>query len=200
MNGLTFLFIAMLGFLAASPQAVDPRSHPLDTKASTVTWTGSKVAGMHTGLVSISSGSFTIQDGKLMLADIAMDMGSISCTDLSDPARNAKLVGHLKGSDFFAVDLHPSATFKTTMVESLDQGSTGANYRVTGTLTVKGISNPNTFEVAIRKDGNAYRASGTLRFDRTQYGIRYGSGSFIDGLGDRMISDVVVLDFNVVTR
>jgi hypothetical protein len=43
-------------------------------------------------------------------------------------------------------------------------------------------------------------ASGTIRFDRTKYGIRYGSGSFFDGLGDRMISDEVVLKFEVFAQ
>jgi polyisoprenoid-binding protein YceI len=176
------------------------RSLQLDTKASMVTWIGSKVAGSHTGQVRITSGTFTLQDDLLVLADIVMDMTSITCTDLSDAGRNAKLVGHLKGGDFFAVDEHPRASFRTRAVERTSGSGNAGTYKISGDLTIKGVTQPNTFDAVVTTGPVGAEATGTIRFDRTKYGIRYGSGSFFDGLGDRMISDEIVLNFNVIAR
>ena len=63
-------------------------------------------------------------------------------------------------------------------------------------LTVKGVTKPVSF--SYQQKGNKY--TGTLKFDRTKYGIKYGSGSFFDNLGDRMIHDEVTVEFIVVTK
>lgn len=40
-------------------------------------------------------------------------------------------------------------------------------------------------------------ATTTLKIDRTKYGIKYGSGSFFDSLGDKAISDEFELTVNL---
>jgi len=52
-------------------------------------------------------------------------------------------------------------------------------------LTIKNITHPITFKV--KRDGMAYHAE--IVVDRSKYDVRYGSGSFFDGLGDKMIYD-----------
>jgi len=165
-----------------------------------VLWTGSKVAGSHTGNIGIRSGSLTFDGDLLLAADVVMDMASITCTDITSPSSNAKLVSHLKGADFFAVEEHPKATFRTRSVERMAGSAGPVTHRITGDLTIKGITHPSSFDAVLVSDASVIKASGTIRFDRTKYSIRYGSGSFVDGLGDRMISDEVVLKFDLVVR
>jgi hypothetical protein len=47
-----------------------------------------------------------------------------------------------------------------------------------------------TFDMNVK--GNV--ATTTLKIDRTKYGIKYGSGSFFDNLGDKSINDEFQLD------
>ena len=54
--------------------------------------------------------------------------------------RNADRDGHLRGNDFFAMDEYPKITFRSTSVEQTGH----AEYRVTGDLTIKGITKPVT--------------------------------------------------------
>lgn len=41
-------------------------------------------------------------------------------------------------------------------------------------------------------------ASASITIDRSEFDIRYGSGSFFDGLGDKMIYDDFTLDVTLV--
>jgi polyisoprenoid-binding protein YceI len=46
--------------------------------------------------------------------------------------------------------------------------------------------------------GETVVATVKMKFDRTDFGIRYGSGSFFDDLGDQAINDEVVLKMLLV--
>ncbi len=176
------------------------RNVPLDPASSKVVWTAFKVGGSHTGGVTLASGVLTVQNGVLLLADVSMNMESISCSDLTNASSNADLVAHLKDEDFFNVSSHPRAHFRTTSVESKAKEGDRSSFHIVGVLTIKGIEAPNAFDVELWPEGDLYRATGALRFDRTLYGIRYGSGSFFEGLGNRMIKDEVELVFDLRTQ
>jgi len=47
------------------------------------------------------------------------------------------------------------------------------------------VTAPVTFDITVK--GNT--ATTTFKVDRTKYGIKYGSGSFFDNLGDKTIND-----------
>ena len=64
---------------------------------------------------------------------------------------------------------------------------------VTADLTIKDVKNPVQFDVVVK--GN--NVSGMIVVDRTKYGIKYGSGSFFDNLGDKTIYDNFELDVNL---
>jgi polyisoprenoid-binding protein YceI len=86
---------------------------------------------------------------------------------------------------FFGVANHPTAKLVITKVEP---GNNGA-YMITGDFTIKGVTVPSSFELSA--DDNSATAS--IKLDRTKYGLKYGSGSFFDNLGDKAIND----DFDV---
>ena len=117
-------------------------------------------------------------------------MTSISVDDISGGGKN-RLESHLKDDDFFSVD-----KFNNAELEILKKSEMIDNkYLVDADLTIKGITNPITFEMTQVEDGS-YRA--ILIFDRSKYNVQYRSGSFFENLGDRLILDDVELEVTLV--
>lgn len=157
----------------------------VDLEASTFQWTGKKITGSHYGKVALKSAEVTHKAGVVASGVFVMDMASITVEDLEPGEYNKKLLGHLKSPDFFDVKNHPTATLV------LDS-PTGKGV-IAGKLTIKGTTKP----VLITYTAKSGTFSGTLTFDRTTFGIRYGSGSFFDNLGDKAINDEVTVAFSV---
>ena len=188
----TFKNIAILivSFIAFSFTYSAIISKTVNTKASKITWKGYKITGSHTGQITIKSGDLIFNDDKLTGGNFVIDMTSIDVTDLEGDYKN-KLEGHLKSDDFFGVNKFPTASLSFTNVKQ-----TGKNaYDITGNIKIKGVSKSVNFALSVY--GN--KATANLKLDRTEFGIRYGSSSFFDGLKDKAIYDefdlVVDLEF-----
>ena len=117
-----------------------------------------------------------------------MDMNTLACTDLEGDYKN-NLEGHLKSDDFFGVAKHGTSALNITKVKSTGKNS----YQVKGDLTIKGISKSIDFQVSIY--GN--KATASLKVDRTDFGIKYGSGSYFEDLQDKMIYDEFDLNIDL---
>jgi len=132
----------------------------------------------------------TIKGNKIVNGTFSIDMKSITDDDLQNAEYNQKLVGHLKSDDFFGVEKFPVATLVIT------DGTAFVNNQaeVNGQLTIKGITKPLAFTVTLK--GNSYIAS--ISVDRSKFDVRYGSGSFFDNLGDKVIDDIFTLDVILV--
>ena len=169
----------------------------IDTKASKVYWTGKKVVGEHTGYVSIANGNVTVENNKVVGAELKMDLNTIVCTDLTDEEWNKKLVGHLKSEDFFSVEKFPNAQFEIT---SMKPGNSKEEYDVKGNLTIKGITNEISFPAKVNFSNGEVSAMGTAKIDRTKWNIQYGSGKFFEGLGDKMIYDEFEIKFDISAK
>lgn len=181
--------------IAVSAVAQDRLS--VDTAATRMLWTATKVTGSHTGGLTVKQGQVVADAGSLVSADVVIDMGSITCTDLQGGSAE-RLVGHLRSADFFDTDQHPTASFKTTKVEVIADARPGhPNHTITGDLTIKGITHPVTFNCLVWREGKALRAAANLVFDRTKYDIKYRSGAFFPDIGDKMIHDEVSLTFDL---
>lgn len=171
------------------------QNYNIDLSKSTLNWRAEKITGFHEGTISLKAGSFKVESGTLTSGSFAIDMNTIKVTDIEDAETNGKLVGHLKSEDFFDVAKSPEATF--TITKPVDLSKSVAD--VTGILTIKGISKPLTFKTVIIKVGNAYTFNAnSIVVDRTKYNVRYGSGSFFEGLGDKVIYDEFVIKLKLV--
>jgi polyisoprenoid-binding protein YceI len=189
-NVLSIAMTIVFGALAVANNPVNDEKKEVKTEESTVAWKAYKVTGSHTGTVNLKSGALMFDNGQLSGGEFEVDMTSLVSTDLEGEYKG-KLEGHLKSDDFFGVE-----TFPTSSIVFKNVKSTGKNsYEVTGDLTVKGITKPVTFDVSVYGS----KATATLKIDRAQYDVKYGSGSFFDDLGDKTIYDefdlVVDLEF-----
>ncbi|WP_462317337.1 YceI family protein [Marinilabilia sp.] len=180
--------ILAVGLLAASPSLFAQKSE-MSVTDSKITWTGKKVTGSHEGHIKLLSGYLEKSGEDFVSGKFVVDMTSISNQDIDDPETRAKLVGHLKSDDFFSVDEYPTATL---VIENGEKSGVD-KYKFTGKLTIKGNTNPVSFEATA--DDKTFE--GKLVVDRAKYDVRYGSGSFFDNLGDKMIYDDFELDFMV---
>ncbi len=189
----TFALIAAAA-IGASAFMAKPVNYTIDSKTSTATWVGRKVTGEHTGGIAITKGNI-VSDGKSITGGtFEIDMNSITCTDLTDKEWNGKLVGHLKADDFFGTDKFPTSKFELTKATL----KSGNDYDVTGKLTIKGVTNEITFPAMIKMDDKTFVTVAKIVIDRTKYGIKYGSASFFEGIGDKAISNDFEFNINVV--
>ncbi|MDP2088556.1 MAG: YceI family protein [Flavobacteriaceae bacterium] len=182
-------FLLFIGLLITSFTSFKDEKKVIDTSKSTLEWLGTKVTGKHNGTIKLKSGYFNFQDKKLVGGEFVVDMKTIVCNDLQGEYK-AKLEAHLSSDDFFGVANFAESTFKITRLGVIAPNK----YKVTGDLTIKGKTFENSF--VLEFEGN--KAQGTLVVDRTKYGIKYGSGSFFDNLGDKAISDNFELKISLV--
>ncbi|MBX7213460.1 MAG: YceI family protein [Thermoflexales bacterium] len=68
---------------------------------------------------------------------------SVDVQTASVNTNDAKRDGHLASADFFEAAVHPSMTFRSTRVD----GVKGEHARLTGDLTIKGVTHPVTLDV-----------------------------------------------------
>lgn len=170
-------------------------SFKVDTNSSNVKWTGRKVTGEHFGKIAIKSGALEVKDGKLTGGTFDIDMTSITCEDL-EGEWNQKLVGHLKSDDFFGVEKYPTSTLK--IKSAVHQGKD--DYKIVADLTIKGITKEIKFPAKVDISDKEAKATAEITVDRSEYNVRYGSGSFFDDLGDKTIYDNFDLNVELVTK
>jgi len=183
------LSIAVI-FIGLTFQNFTPsKKNVVDVKTSSIQWKAEKVMGSHEGEISLKSGELIYEEGNLVGGSFTIDMTSIICTDLSGEYKG-KLEGHLKSEDFFSVETYATAGLVITNVQKVNS----KKHTITADLTIKGITKSITFES--NAEGNKFEAR--IQIDRTQFDVKYGSGSFFDGLGDNMIYDEFELTVSLV--
>jgi polyisoprenoid-binding protein YceI len=126
--------------------------------------------------VSKVRGRFTGVDGKLAVGSDLADTRLDVTVDLSSvETGNADRDAHLRSSDFFNVDSHPTMTFTSTVIRR-----NGEDFVVEGELTLNGITNQLTLDVEFNGVGTnpfsqaqqaGFSARGSL--SRKEFGIEW---------------------------
>jgi polyisoprenoid-binding protein YceI len=110
--------------------------------------------------------------------------------------RNADRDGHLKSNDFFDMESYPEITFASTAVEQVDP----ENYRVTGDLTIKGVTKPVTVDFeytgsAVDPYGNQrIGVEGRTTVNRKDWGVNWNAALEAGGV---LVGEKVTLEFEV---
>ena len=158
---------------------------------SNIDWVGRKVTGAHNGTIAVKEGELILNDGKLSGGKIIVDVASIKILDITDPATNAQFAGHMASDDFFSIEKYPEATLEITSV---------LGNHVGGNLTIKGITHPVGFDVAVNVNGNQLTVTGKLAVDRTKYEMKFRSGNFFKDLGDTLIYNDFELNVSITAK
>lgn len=188
---------------AASAAHASIRSgmHALDLAESRVLWTGRNLLNKHSGSIRVRAGELAVEAGRVAGGKFVLDMSGIECSDLAGDALHDVLIDHLKSDDFFDVENFPEAEFVITQTSPIDSGSPGApNLRVSGELTLKGITQPIEFTACsgATPEGKL-AAQASFSIDRTRWKVFYGSGKFFRNLGAHLVNDLIDLELRVVT-
>jgi polyisoprenoid-binding protein YceI len=182
-----FLLIALI-FIGSYTVAAQQKL-TADAGKTKLQWLGEKVTGEHTGTINLKDGWLNWKDNRIVAGEFNIDMTTIKDADASE-----RLEGHLKSEDFFGVEKFPTSKLVITGSESFEKGTAV----VKGTLSIKGVTHPVEFKATSQKkdDGTWFYAN--IVVDRSKYNIRYGSGSFFDNLGDKVIYDEFKLKVNLL--
>ena len=120
--------------------------------------------------------------------DLTIDVSSVD-------TRSADRDGHLKSGDFFDVEQFPNMTFTSTTVER-----DGAEWTVTGDLTIKDVTRPVTID--FEETGSARDPFGNLRvgfegettINRKDFGLTWNAALETGGV---LVSEKIKLEFDV---
>jgi polyisoprenoid-binding protein YceI len=173
---------------------------------SDIRWIGSSPGGSHNGSLKILDGQIYFDSGSFTGGKFTINMKSINVQDLEGDEKNS-LESHLKGTGdkaeadhFFNINEYPTATFEVVeIVGASDQKN--SNSTVTGNLTMRGITKMITFAANI-SIGEDDLVISTIPFtiNRTDWGIKYSSKTFIDNLKDDFIDDNITMQISLLLK
>ncbi|WP_367915254.1 YceI family protein [Leadbetterella sp. DM7] len=125
--------------------------------------------------ISEVDGTFGKFDAKMTSSkdDFSDAVFDFSAETASVNTGNDRRDNHLRSDDFFGAEKNPAITFKSTSVTKVS----GNNYKITGNLTMKGVTKPITLDAVFRgpiegrggKKIVGIKASGTL--NRIDFGV-----------------------------
>jgi len=121
---------------------------------------------------------------------------SFSVDIASIDTRNNDRDAHLRSGDFFDAEQHPKMTFQSTNIVSKGDGE----YNVTGDLTIRGVSRPETFSVTFEGAGRdpwgneKVGFSGTGSIKRSDFGLTYNAALETGGV---LIGDEVKVSIEI---
>ncbi|WP_229212981.1 YceI family protein [Dyadobacter soli] len=178
-------FLTLLTLAALSTNCTD-HGDPVTTtnyhldETSVAEWKGFLQTGyFNEGSIEVESNSFVIESGKVKSGTFTLPLASIVNFNLPTDELKHQLIHHLQSADFFNMALHPIVTFEIMSVAPYSGTGagviSGANYEVTGHLTLLGKSNPVTFPARIDINGDSFKLEAVTTFDRTLWGMNYAT-------------------------
>jgi len=140
------------------------------------------------GTVSIKDAEVSVNNGMLAKGKFVMDLAGLQVTGFGeDTAKNEELRSHLVNEDFFLTDSFPSATFEITDVDTM---SGEFNSKISGNLTIKGVTKNISFDANTTITENAVSISSeAFEIDRTNWGLTYNAEG-TEGL----VADYVIMN------
>ena len=187
-------------------ETVETVNYSVATTGDEIAWEGYKtfsIGDAHNGTIQVNEGSFLVEGDKLVGGSFTIDMTSINDLDLVEsPEYKAKLEGHLKSPDFFAVDSFPTAKFEITGAEAVGAAdTTGATHKISGNLTLRGITKNVTIPAMVEMtDAGINFSTPEFVIDRSQWDVKFRSTSFTeftDIAKDKVIDNKIKLSVDL---
>lgn len=196
MKTIAAMLLALSTTVAVAQTKAVTATYKIDSAASSIKWVGKKVTGQHDGTLAVKDGSFTFTGDVMTAGEVNVDMNTLAVTDIpASDESNGKLVGHLKSPDFFNVAKNPSAKL---VIKSSEKTASGL--KVKGDLTFNGKTNPIEFDAKVVKTDASVNTKADVAIDRTKWDLKYGSGSFFKGLGDKAINNEFTISVDITAK
>lgn len=198
---------ASLDFEGSAPEVVDPphpllsleeRPYTVVSAESAIHWTGRNNNGSHEGTVDLKDGRLEVADS--MSGVFTLDMKSLRNRDLAGDPLQPVLENHLASDDFLFTKMFPQAEFVISdIAENEDAPATMPNHTIRGVLELRGVKREISFPAHIRNlDDGRIALLANFDFDRTEWGIIYGSARFFQYLGYHVVYDLISVDIRLV--
>jgi polyisoprenoid-binding protein YceI len=168
----------------------------VDTARSWIKFTGNGVGKNHPGKFRLNYGALAVANDSISGGSFAINIRSMKMEEKGKDIE-AKLRPHLLSGDFFDAEKFGVATFEITNITPYQPKDgekslvEGANYYVSGNLTLKDVTKNISFPVRVDLDGNTLKAKANFDIDRTQWRMNYGNDKT---LGDKFISETVNIE------
>jgi len=163
----------------APPRPVAEAPIPTPVAAEPARWTVRKAESALRFHTSWSQGpvdgSFGSWRADIRFDPAALDRSSVRVTiDMASvTAADSDQQSALPENDWFAVGLHPTASWTSTAIRHLG----GDRYRADGTLALRGVSRPLPLSFTLRIAKNVATMRGSASIDRTAFGVGQGEWS-----------------------
>lgn len=152
---------------------------------STIKWIGKKTNGQHKASLKFVNGHLQMENGTITGGEFLLDMTELVVTGLVPGNGKERLEGHLYSENFFDVRNHKTATLIITDVEK-----NGNDFKMKGNLTLKGKTNPVSFNLALSGDSAATK----VMVNPAEYGFTNIPDYVVDNQGDKLVYDDFELD------
>jgi polyisoprenoid-binding protein YceI len=137
-------------------------------------------------MITTVKGRFADVTGTIVADEATFADSTVEVTMQAESldTRTGERDAHLRSPDFFDVEKFPTASFKSSRIEA----SGGDRYRVTGDLTLHGVTRPvvlnATYEGAGKDPWGGERAgfSASLTIDRKDFGLEWNKALETGGL------------------
>ena len=189
---MNFRAIALTAALAL-PAAAAPITYQIDTSHSVAAFSVRHLMVSNVrGELGAVTGTvvYDKDDATKSTVEATIDVKAIN-------TRDEKRDAHLKGPDFFDVAKFPTITFKSTKVEKA-----GDKLKVSGELTMRGVTKPVTLDVEVPGAEVGVKAWGVLKtgtsavtvVNRKEFGISFGA---LTDNGGAMVGDEVKVNLEL---
>jgi polyisoprenoid-binding protein YceI len=162
------LAFAAFTFVLAAPAFASDWNIDVDHSDIGFTVRHMMVSNVHGDFTKYTA-TITMDDKDVTKSAVAFDIDASSINTKSD-----KRDTHLKSAEFFDVAKFPKITFKSTKI---DKGADNKHLKVTGDLTIHGVTKPTTFQVSLLGSGPGMGGStvtgweATAKIKRSDFGV-----------------------------
>jgi polyisoprenoid-binding protein YceI len=182
--------------------AATGKSFMVDTAQSYIKFTGYGVGKNHPGTFKLSYGTVAVEHDSISGGTFLINIKSMKMEQQGEMIKN-KLSPHLLSGDFLDAEKFGIGKFEITNIAPYtpEEGNKslvdGANFYVSGNLTLKDVTKNISFPARVNLDGETLRAIANFDIDRSQWQINYGNDKT---LGDKFISEKVNIQLNISAR
>lgn len=157
MKKMYFAILALGLFAFTSCSEEQETTYNVDSKGTTLQWTGKYVKDghTHTGKITVSEGNLTYKGEEFVKGSFTIDMASIVDEDL-DGAMKDTLESHLNGAFFFNTGKYATAEVEITSMNDKEADAT---------ITVVGKKINAKIPLTVKKDEKTLTAKGKFEVD-----------------------------------